>query len=132
MMKAHRIFLFAILAVPLLVYGQEPAEPFSVERFLTATGVEDREPVGENTVFPAETERVYSFLELRNVQQDTDITFIWYAGENAVGEVTLPVQQGDRWRTYSYKTIGGVTGEWRVELNDSEGNTINSISFSVE
>jgi hypothetical protein len=132
MTKTSRIFLFAILAVPFLVYGQETGEPFSVERFLTATGVEDREPVGENTVFTAETERVYSFLELRNIRLDTDITFIWYAGENVVGEITLPVQQGDRWRTYAYKTIGGVTGEWRVELQDSEGNTINSISFRVE
>jgi hypothetical protein len=107
-------------------------ESFAVERMVTTEGIEDREPIGLDTAFPADIDRVYCFLEARNIEHDTEVTFVWYAGDMQVAEITVPLQAGPRWRTFSYKTIGGVAGEWRVELLDENGNTVNSIEFTTE
>ncbi len=62
---------------------------------------------------------------------DTTITHVWYNGDEKVGEYVLPVK-GEKWRTYSKKNIQkGWSGEWRVEVLDSDGNLMKTIKFRM-
>mgnify|MGYP001112117079 CR=1 FL=1 len=64
-------------------------------------------------------------------ETDTTIKHVWYNGEEKVGEYTLPVR-GVKWRTYSRKDIQkGWSGDWRVEVLDSEGKLLKSIKFRM-
>lgn len=104
----------------------------TVTKLAVGTGVENRELVGEAQSFPAATEKVYCFLEAKDIPADTDAIFVWYLGDKEVNKTTLPVRQGARWRTWANKTINGKTGDWKIELQDANGSVLSTVTFKVE
>ena len=142
-MKKYLIFtaVFAIMAVAQLAVladarAQEEAQEspvlFEIARMVIAGSIEEREPVGVVNAFAATTEKVYCFLEAREIVEDTTVNFVWYFEEKEVANVELPVTQGSRWRTYSSKKLAGLKGNWKVELHDIYGNVLQTVEFYVE
>jgi len=123
------------------VFGQEKAKQeitlkettgFTIARSVVGTAVENREPIGVAETFPATTEKVYCFLEATNIAKDTEISFTWFYGQKEMLKVSLPLKMGPRWRTNASKNLGGLKGEWKVEIKDAEGNLVKDIKFKVE
>ena len=44
----------------------------------------------------------------------------------------MNIKQGSRWRTYSSKNLGGLKGEWKVEIQDQNGVILKLAEFKVE
>jgi hypothetical protein len=105
---------------------------FTVARLLIAGSIENAEPVGIVNAFASSTEKVYCFLEARDIQEDSTVSFVWYHADSEVARVPLQLKQGQRWRTWSSKRLGGHTGTWRVELQDAEGKVLETVEFLVE
>lgn len=101
-------------------------------RFVVCAGVENREPVGVADTFPAATEKVFVFVELKEIAADTEVAVVWYHNDSEAGRTTLAVRPGARWRTHAYKTLHNRTGAWRVELLDAGGAKLGDASFTVE
>jgi len=136
---SHRLLLGAVLALAAAGFcgAQEPAKAapaagFTVARMVVCTGLENREPVGEASSFPATTEKVYCYLEARDVTADAQVTFVWSRDGQELNRTVLPLRQGARWRTHAVKTLYGKTGEWQVTLLDAAGHTANKVAFKVE
>ncbi len=141
---------FVFLAVPLWAFlsllligstlGQEKAQQgkppqapaFTIVRAVIGTSVENREPAGTADLFPASTERVYCFVEAKDISKDTEVSFAWFQGDQEKRKVNLPLPAGPRWRTWAYKNLGGQKGDWKVEIRDGAGNLIKEIKFKVE
>ena len=111
---------------------RNPDNPgMTVSRIAICETVEDREPVGVDSVFVG-VEKLCCFTEIKDAGDPTYIYHVWYFGENELARVMLGVQ-GVRWRTYSRKNIlPQWTGDWRVEVLDAEENRISRITFKVE
>ena len=109
-----------------------PASEFTISRMEIAGSVENREPVGVAATFPASQETVYCFVELKDVSEDTAITFVWTLGANEMGTVPQQVKKSSRWRTWSSKIIDGMKGDWKVDVLDEKGAVIKSATFKVE
>jgi hypothetical protein len=105
---------------------------FSISRLVIAGSIEDREPVGMVNSFSASTEQVYCFLEAADIKENTSVSFVWYYGEEEKAKVTLPLGKSSRWRTYSSKKLGGLRGNWKVVLQDSNSAALQSVEFTVE
>jgi hypothetical protein len=112
--------------------AQEGSLPFTISRFLIAGSVEDREPVGVVNVFASTTEKVYCFLEGRDITKTTIVSAVWFFEEKEVARVDLALKEGSRWRTYSSKKLAGLSGDWKVELQDAKGNILQTSEFKVE
>jgi len=107
-------------------------KPFTVVRFVVAKGVENKEPVDVAETFPVSTEKVYCFLEAAGITMDTEVSFVWFHGQNEMRKITLPLGMGSRWRTYAYKNLVGLRGDWRVEIRDQGGKVLQEAKFKVE
>jgi hypothetical protein len=95
------------------------------------TGVEDRMPVGEADIFPAEVGAVYLWSRIIGFEGDTMIKHVWFCRGEEMAEVQLPVR-GTAWRTYSYKTIlPEWTGDWVVKIIDASGEVLKAVPFKV-
>ena len=112
--------------------GEGVGASFTVSRLVIAGSIEDREPVGAVNAFSSSTEKVYCFLEAKDIQEETTVSFVWYYRDKKTATVKLPVGKSPRWRTYSSKKLDGRTGEWNVELQDARGNVLDSVIFTVE
>ncbi len=121
--------LFLISAFAQVVISDSP---FTVGRMVVSERIEDREPVGITETFSHVIEKVYCFLEAKDIIEDTSVSFVWYYGDKEMANVALPLRQGPRWRTYSSKNPAGLIGEWKVELQDAYGNVLKTVEFTVE
>ena len=120
-----------IALVPKLAHAESDSY-FTVSRLEIAGSIENLEPVGVVDIFAASTEKVYCFLEAASIKKDTTVTFAWYHQEKRMAIVNLPLKKGAKWRTYSSKRLGGLKGEWKVELQDADLNVLQTIRFTVE
>ena len=131
------ILMFSLIVIPVSFsvaedVQQDSASIFNVGRFVIAGSIDNREPVGIVDVFSSSTEKVYCFLEARDIKEDTVVSFVWYHGEKEVANVDLPLRVSQRWRTYASKKLGGRLGEWKVELQDANGLVVETVPFTVE
>ena len=124
------LFVMGMLVISLPASGQE--NEFTIARLVIGTGVENREPVGVAETFPATTEKVYCFLEATEILKDTEVSFVWFHGEKEMLKTNLPLQTGPKWRTFADKNIGGMKGDWKVEIRDVKGTLVKDIKFKVE
>ena len=112
--------------------AQSPAGPFEVARMVVCAGVQDRTPIDVRDVFPADMEKIFCFLEARDIAQTTEVQMVWYHEETELASVPLTIGQGPRWRTYASKQTMGRKGNWKVYLLDDAGNTLASVQFVIE
>ena len=109
----------------------KPAE-FTIARAVVGTGVENLEPIGSAETFPTSTEKVYCFIEATSIPTDTEITFVWYYGDQELLKFNTALKAGPKWRTYAHKNLYGQKGNWKVEIKDSRGNVLKEVTFKVE
>ena len=134
----HRPIIFTILitlSVSLIfvlpVFSMDDPE-FTISRMVISERVTDREPEGIADTFSADTETVFCFLETQDINVDTAISFVWYFEGQEKTRITLPLQKGVRWRTFSSKKLANMKGNWTVELKDNSGIVLNTVSFKVQ
>jgi len=135
------LMAMAVWGMILPAYGQEKSKPegaakgeaaFAVKRLVVGTGVENGEPVGVAETFPASTEKVYCFLEATDIAKDTEVSFAWFSGDKELSKFSVSLKEGPRWRTYAYKNLREMKGDWKVEVRDSEGKVVKDAKFKVE
>jgi len=122
-------------------FGQEKAKQegtpnetkgFTIARMLVGTGVENGEPIGIAETFPSATEKIWCFLEATDIAKDTEVSLVWFHGENQRAKINLPLKMGPRWRTWAFKSSRGEKGNWKVEIKDADGNLLKDVTFKVQ
>jgi hypothetical protein len=108
------------------------AAPFKIDQLVVGTGVENLEPAGVTETFPAATEKVYCFLKAVDIGKDTEVTLVWSLGGKELRKKPLSLKQGARWRTFDWKNLNGMKGEWKIEVKDAAGSVVKDINFKVE
>jgi Protein of unknown function (DUF2914) len=97
-----------------------------------ATGVENRTPVGAASTFTATIGKLYCFTKVVGAKQPTEIKHVWFFNNTEVTSITLPVK-AVTWRTFSNKTIPPyMKGDWKVEVQSSDGKVLKAVDFKVE
>ncbi len=114
------------------VKAAAPAASLTISRMEIAGSIENREPAGIAATFPATTEKVYCYLEFKDVPKDTNITYVFSLGPNEMDKVTQQVKKSWRWRTWASKSLGGMKGDWKVDVLDEAGAVLKSATFKVE
>lgn len=75
--------------------------------------------------------RVYYFNELHGLKGRT-VTHQWIHNGKVYANVEAEVK-GNAWRMYSSKALNStMTGEWKINVTDEQGNTLATRSFSYE
>jgi len=86
-------------------------------------------PVDTASSFGADVGTVVCWTRVSGAAAGSKIMHVWIHGADTA-KVELNIG-GSPWRTYSRKTIGDMTGDWKVEVMDDKGNTIASKSFKI-
>ena len=136
-MKLQLTFLKTLGALLILFICLTPVSAmddpgFEISRMLVCETVSDREPVLPSETFTVDVGTVYCFLEAKEIEEDTTVTFVWYFEDREMARIILPLQRGKRWRTFASKTLGGLRGNWKVELVEASGIVLNTVSFQVQ
>jgi hypothetical protein len=112
----------------------DPAD-VKVDRFVLATDVKQREPVGESDVFSSDTPKIFAFVQLAN-EQGAPYAFRvhWEKLDEAASPygVKLDVPTAAHWRTWSWTAIKRSPGRYKAVLRTLDGQEIASREFAIE
>ena len=133
--------LGALLAVPFLTAQPAVAQSSIVIRDFVLTrlvqgqsfldvGIYEREPVGTTETFASADGRGYAFARIANDGSPTQISFVWYYGEEMHASIDMNIGTSSGWRTWS--SVNLKPGNWRVKLQDASGAVIAERMFMVE
>ena len=136
-MKLHSVLILILISFTIQFIFFSPVlsmdDPgFTISRMVMCERISDREPIGITDTFSDKTEVAFCFLEAQNIEIDTQISFVWYFEGQEKARVTLPLQKGRRWRTFSSKKLANLKGRWAVELQNESGIVLNSVSFQLQ
>ena len=129
-----RTYLFIVITVLLLSGGlfAQNSSGLEVANIAVCTSVENRQPIGTDSVFSSDVGKLYCFTKLTSDTDSTEISHVWFYQGKQMAKVDLPMN-AKSWRTWSAKTIVPAwKGDWKVEIQDSNGNDIKSISFRIK
>jgi hypothetical protein len=131
MKHAYSILFITIVLLSSGLFAQEQATT-EVETIAVCTSVENKQPVGTDSVFAADVGKLYCFTKIKSQTDTTEISHVWFFDDKEMTKVDLAVK-AKTWRTWSAKTIlPEWKGDWRVEVRDSEGHVITSVSFKLK
>ena len=121
------------LLFPLRSMGQaEHGDQLEVVDSAICLDVVDHECVGGDVVFPADVGKLYCLTRLYGARTDTEVTHVWFYGDIERARVPLAIRSIN-FRTFSSKIIRSTeTGDWRVEVVDSQNRVLKIIEFKVE
>jgi hypothetical protein len=103
-----------------------------VDSIVICTSVENRQPIGTDSVFSSDVGKLYCFTKLSSETDTSEISHVWFYNDKQMAKINLPMN-AKSWHTWSAKTIMPAwKGDWRVEIQDSEGNVISKISFRLK
>jgi hypothetical protein len=123
--------LAAAFAVPLLAAQPAAADGSIVIRdFVLTHGIFEREPTGTTDKFSSSDGRGYAFARIANEGMPTQVSFVWYYGEEMHASIDMNIGTSGGWRTWS--SVNLRPGNWRVKLQDQNGMVIAERSFMVE
>jgi hypothetical protein len=109
-------------------------EHVKVDRFVLATDVEQREPVGESERFTTETPKIFAFMQFANGDAPFAVKVYW----EKVGDpaspygVELQVPTAMRHRTWSWTKIRREPGSYRAVVRTLDGRELVSKEFVIE
>jgi DUF2914 family protein len=109
-----------------------PAPSLVISRMELAANVMDRKPVDVGTSFPASTEKVFCYLEFKNVKNETAVSVVWTFDQKEMGRTQLTIKPYPKFRTWANKSLFGMKGEWKVDVLDEKGSVLKSAAFMVQ
>ena len=113
----------------------ETIDGVTIERLVTASEIDGREPVDPRAAFFTSDEKVYAFVEVSNESESAKLLLVHFIGpEGRVsGGVELEIPAAvPRWRTWAFTRHFDTPGPWRVEIRDPEGGILGALPFEVE
>ncbi len=133
-MRSILLTMLATVATATTLAAQTPekaAAAVEVNRAVVATGVENREPVGESTTFPADVGTVYFYTVIEGDFDEAQIHHVWLREGEEVARVPLTAR-GPRWRTWSSKQIPpDWAGNWTVRVVLGDDQVLSTVDFTV-
>lgn len=107
----------------------------TIERLITATAIENREPIASSSVFRNHDEMIYAFLDVRNDAESEKTLMVHFIGPDGrvSGGIELHIPASvPRWRTWAYTKHARKPGLWRVEIRSVDGSLLGALPFEVE
>jgi hypothetical protein len=131
-MKQTYVFILMSTVLLIFILPAQAQPAIVVDNISICTAVENREPVGVDTVFSSNTGQLYCYTQLTSPQDTSVISHVWFYNDEEMARVTLTLK-AKKWRTWSSKRIVKEwIGDWRVEVQNSAGALLHKKSFKIQ
>jgi len=133
MMKKMVVIFFMVLFVFTVLNSlAQTTANMEVVEMMICTGVQDRVPVGTDTLFLKTVGQLYCYTKVTGAGESAKLSHVWYHNNQEMARVDLNVM-ADTWRTWSSKKIAEEwTGKWRVDVVSESGEILKSMAFTVQ
>jgi hypothetical protein len=126
------LFVMAMATAASAQVAEKAASGVGVTRAVVATGVVEREPVGEAVAFHADVGTLYFYTVLEGDFTEVELHHVWLLNGEEMARIPLRAR-GPRWRTWSTKQIPPEwNGRWTVQVVVAgDDQVLNEVEFTV-
>ena len=125
------IFIIAVILFSSVLFAQVQAE-ITVEKMNICTTMENRQPVGVDSVFSSDVGQLYCYTLMTTTHDTVTVSHVWFFNDKQMAKVDLTLR-AKTCRTWSSKKImSDWTGDWRVEVQTTSGEVISKKQFRVK
>ena len=126
------LLVLASILLPLTCLNAQEKSNLEVTEILLGTGLENKEVTGVDTTFSTDVGKIYCWTKITGATSETQIAHHWFFEDEEVAEIGILVKYPS-YRCWSIKTIyPEMKGNWKVNIEDSGGKLLSSISFTVK
>jgi hypothetical protein len=131
-MLVASLFVMAMATAASAQVAEKAAAGVEVTRAVVASGVVEREPVGEAVAFHADVGTLYFYTILEGDFTEVDLHHVWLLNGEETARIPLRAR-GPRWRTWSTKQIPPEwSGRWTVQVVVAgDDQVLKSVEFTV-
>ena len=109
----------------------EPAQELTLVQAVMCEGLRSLVPLNEAIAFSIKREEVFCFLDFAPVPEKTSIRISWFWRDERRIRRKFTLYP-PRWSTLdSMQLRDADKGPWRVEVEDTEGNILKTLRFSI-
>lgn len=131
-MKRWSSFVATILLTLTTNLTAQVSTAITVQEIVVCTSVENRQPVGTDSVFTPDVNQLVCYTRLSGDGTQSALSHIWYYMGKEMTRIDLTMN-GTSWRTWSRKNIlPAWKGEWRVEVQDAAGTVLGKANFTIQ
>jgi hypothetical protein len=129
-------YLFTVIAALLLSFSgvaRSQASDLKITEMAVTTKIVKGNPIDSVwRISSTSVKALYCFTRITAPPgTDSTIKHVWYLNDKVVHEDEMPVK-GAHWRTYSREVVEkGMSGQWRCEVQDADGQVLKSVSFKM-
>ena len=133
MMKKMVVIFFMVLFVFAVQNSlAQTTANMEVVEMMICTGIQDRVPVGTDTLFLKTVGQLYCYTKVTGAGESAKLSHVWYHNDQEMARVDLNVM-ADTWRTWSSKKIVEEwIGSWRVDVVSESAEVLKSMAFTVQ
>ncbi|MDP2960996.1 MAG: DUF2914 domain-containing protein [candidate division Zixibacteria bacterium] len=126
------LLFLSLIFLPSICLNAQEKSNLEVNEILLGTGLENKEVTGVDTTFSAEVGKIYCWTKITGATSETQIAHRWYFEDKEVAKIDITVKYPS-YRCWSIKSIyPEMKGNWKVNIEDSDGKLLSSISFTVK
>jgi len=91
-----------------------------------------RAPVGTDVYFNNDVDSLFCYTRIQNQGQKQEVKHVWYFENELMTQIRYNIKKSNIYRSWTRKTIlPHQVGQWRVDIQDSDGNIIGSKEFQI-
>ncbi len=126
------VFVFNAWAVYATETATEtPMNEIEVLEAKICQGIADKQPQGAGDVASGGVRRLYCFSKIASTME-SEVTHVWYKGENEVARIDLRIGASGGWRTFSSKQIPPNSKDnWKVDILTADNTVLKTLLFVI-
>ena len=130
MKRSCAIFFLLILACTVASNAQNNSTT-AVPEIVVCASVANKQPVGIDSVFSTDVKQLSCYTKLFGQEAQSMVSHVWFYQDKQMSKIDLKVM-GKSYHTWSTKTVlPKWKGEWRVEVQDSNGKVLGATTFKI-
>ena len=95
--------------------------------------IKDRNPVGISKSFNNKVDSLYCYTKIQNNGEKKEIRHVWYFKNEIKTQIKYNIRRSNVYRSWTLKKINpNQIGEWKVEIQNSNGQILGSTKFYIK
>ena len=94
--------------------------------------VDKRSPEGTDVFFNNDVDSLFCYTRIQNQGKKQEVKHAWYYEDQLMTQIRYNIKKSNIYRSWTRKTIlPHQVGQWRVDIQDSDGRIIGSKKFQI-
>lgn len=112
---------------------EEEVDILILKEIKICRSIEDRNPVQISKYFNSSVDSLFCFTKIQNKGEKKEIRHVWYFKNEIKTQIKYNIRRSNVYRSWTLKNINpNEIGEWKVEIQDSNGKILGSTKFYIQ